>query len=282
MKKITSIMAMPALLVFIAGCSNEEPEAPATKEPVAAVEEAVQETVEAVEEEVATEEEIEVVEESAGDATDAADEAIVLAQADTAETPPKWKFQEGTHFTRLVPTQPTIGGPDKVEVTEIFMYTCPHCMDLEGFMQNWEDTLNPDIRFERIPAIFNQLAALHAQLYYTEDVLARNGQLADRHAFRNMVFNEIHRRNNGLTSQGAIQRVFERAGVDENTFNRTWNSFEVSQSLRKAADLARRYGVDSVPMIIVNGKYRTTASAAGSYPVLIEVINELAAREGAR
>lgn len=269
------------MLVIAAGCSNEEPAAPATEEPAAAVEEAVEETTEAVEE-AAADEEVEVVEESAGDSAEPADEAIVLAQAEPEEAPRDWKYREGAHYQRLVPTQPTVGGPDKIEVAEIFMYSCPHCMDLEGFMQDWEETLDPNVRFVRIPAIFNQLAAVHAQLHYTEEVLARNGKLADRNAFRTMVFNEIHRRGNGLSSVSAVQRVFARAGVDEDTFNRTWNSFEVSQSMRKAADLARRYGIMSVPMVVVNGKYTTDAGSAGSYPALLEVIDELTAREGAR
>ena len=34
------------------------------------------------------------------------------------------------------------------------MYSCPHCMDLEGFLQDWEDNLDPNVRFERIPAIY--------------------------------------------------------------------------------------------------------------------------------
>lgn len=281
MKKV--IWLMPALLVFAAACSKEEPAAPATEEPAANVEEVVEETTEVVEEVAATEEEVEVVEESAGDAAEPTDEAIVLAQVDTTEEAAReWKYREGTHFTRLIPTQPTVGGPDKVEVAEIFMYSCPHCMDLERFMQEWEETIDPNVRFVRIPAIFNNIAALHAQLYYTEEVLARNGQLGDRNAFRNMVFTEFHRRNNRLTSEAAIQRVFERAGIDAETFNRTWNSFEVSQSMRKAADLARRYGIVSVPQIIVNGKYRTDAGTAGSYPALMEVIDELTAREGVR
>jgi hypothetical protein len=35
-------------------------------------------------------------------------------------------------------------------------------------------------------------------------------------------------------------------------------------------------------MIIVNGKYRTDAASAGSYPKLLEVIDELTVREGLR
>jgi len=278
MKRIIWISTLTTLALF-AACSKEDV-APAVdtsvdNEPAAetvteAAESAATETASAV-----------VVEESAADVEPAA-ESIVLALAEDTAATRTWKFKEGTHFTRLVPTQPTVGGADKIEVAEIFMYSCPHCYDLETHINKWAETISPNVRFVRIPAVFNQAAQLHAQLYYTEVFLAKTGALKDETAFREMVFEEFHRKGNRLTSLAAIQRVFARAGVSEDDFNRTWNSFEVNQALRVAADLARRYNVTSVPMIVVNGKYRTDTASAGGYPKLMEVIDELTAREGLR
>jgi thiol:disulfide interchange protein DsbA len=222
-----------------------------------------------------------VVEESAAEVEPAA-ESIVLAKTEDVAAARTWKYKEGTNFTRMIPTQPTVGGADKIEVAEIFMYSCPHCYDLEAHINKWAETKDPNVRFVRIPAVFNQAAQLHAQLYYTEVFLAKTGALKDPEGFRAMVFEEFHRKGNRLTSQTAIQRVFARAGVSEDDFNRTWNSFEVNQAMRVAADLARRYNVTSVPMIVVNGKYRTDTAMAGGYPKLMEVIDELTAREGLR
>ena len=56
----------------------------------------------------------------------------------------------------------------------------------------------------------------------------------------------------------------------------------MAQKLRVANDLARRYQIASVPAIVVNGKYRTGAAEAGSYPKMLEVIDELVVRESAR
>lgn len=272
-----------ALLVTLAACSKEEAPTEAAQEDqapsTAADIEAALETADDAT--IAEPETLEVVEESAAVA-EPDDDAIVLAQADVAPAGRNWQFKEGTHYTRMIPTQPTVGGADKIEVAEIFMYSCPHCFDLESFLVKWEETKSPDVRFVRIPAIFNQIAQLHAQLYYTEEVLAANGKLQDQNAFRRMVFEEYHRRGNRLASEGSIQRVFARAGVSEEDFQRTWNSFEVNQKMRVAADLGRRYNIMSVPAIVVNGKYRTGGAEAGSYPKLIEVIDELTAREGVR
>ncbi len=92
----------------------------------------------------------------------------------------------------------------------------------------------------------------------------------------------LHRRGNRMTSEAAIAKLFERFGVSADEFERTWNSFEVDQKLRVAEDLARRYSIQSVPAVVVNGKYRTGGKEAGGYGKLPDLIDELVVRESAR
>tara|TARA_R110002096_G_scaffold154_21_gene881 strand:- start:2049 stop:2885 length:837 start_codon:yes stop_codon:yes gene_type:complete len=275
------LITLISLALVCSACSKEEPAAPA--EEMAAAEEQAVDTVDSTpDSSVPDTESLVVVEESAADA-EPEDKSILLARADDpVATARNWQFKEGTNFIRLVPTQPTIGGADKIEVAEVFMYSCPHCYDLEAHINRWEESKDPGVRLVRIPAVFNQLAQMHAQLYYTEVFLTRSGKLKDQNGFRNMVFQEFHQRGNRLSSVASIQKVFARAGVSEDDFTRTWNSFEVDQALRVAADLARRYNIASVPAIIVNGKYKTDTGMAGGYPKLIELIDELTVREGLR
>ncbi len=281
MKRLNKLITLPALALIVAGCGNEDTAEVVVEDAIAVEAQAPESPTTTDDATTAETESLEVVEESAA-VTESDAQTIVLARADDLAAARNWKYKEGTNFTRMIPTQPTVGGADKIEVAEIFMYSCPHCFSLEDHINLWAESKDPDVRFVRIPAMFNQLAKLHAQLYYTEVYLAQTGKLTDPNAFRTMVFEEYHRRGNRLTSQAAIQRLFARVGVDEDDFNRTWNSFEVNQALRKGADLARRYNVTSVPMIVVNGKYRTDTGSAGGYPNLIELIDELTAREGLR
>ncbi len=226
----------------------------------------------------------EMVEESAAEDEEeqAEDRPLLLAQADVPAAAQEWKYEEGTHFARMVPTQPTVGGADKIEVAEIFWYGCNHCYDFETYVNRWLETKPANVRFVRIPAVWNPLVKLHAQLYYTEEVLVKNGKIANPEQFRAAVFAEYHRRGNRMASEAAIQAVFERHGVSAEVFTSTWNSFEVAQKLRVAQDLARRYSVASVPTIVVNGKYRSGAVEAGGYPPLMELIDELIERESVR
>jgi thiol:disulfide interchange protein DsbA len=226
----------------------------------------------------------EMVEESAAEDVEeqAEEKPLLLAQAEVPAAAQDWKFEEGAHFARMVPTQPTVGGADKIEVAEIFWYGCNHCYDFETYVSRWLEKKPPNVRFVRIPAVWNPLVKMHAQLYYTEEVLAKNGKIADPEQFRAAIFAEYHRRGNRMASESAIQVVFERHGVSAEDFSSTWKSFEVAQKLRVAQDLARRYSISSVPTIVVNGKYRTGAVDAGGYPALMDLIDELVARESVR
>ena len=269
-------------LLFLIACGQEEAAQPAAETPAVAEEQVTDEVVDttADAEEVA-EEIVEVVEESAAE-PDAEEQSILLAQADVPVAPVEWQFKDGQHYIRLVPTQPTVGGADKIEVAEFFWYGCPHCYSFEPSVNQWAADLPANVRFVRVPAMWNGALVLHARLYYTEESLVRNGIIKNPAEFRDAVFQEYHQRNNRLMSEGAIQTLFERYGVSADDFSRTWNSFEVDQKLRVAADLARRYSIASVPMMVVNGKYRSGAAEAGSYPKLLELMDELVIRESLR
>ena len=267
-----------AAMLLLTACGSDDPAPTAVEEtpaPVADVVEAPAAT------EPAEDAVLEVLEESASE-PEPEEEAIMLAQADTSAPLPEWQFTENEHFTRLVPTQPTVGGADKIEVAEFFWYGCPHCYDFERHINGWADNKPANVRFVRIPAMWNPGLELHAQLYYTEEVLAGNGTIKDPAAFRDAIFAEYHRRGNRLGSKNAIQTMFARFDVSEDDFERAWSSFEVNQKMRVAMDLARRYGIANVPAMVVNGKYRTGGAEAGSYETLLEVIDELVAREDAR
>ena len=282
--QVTRLAAAAALLALAAGCGETEEPVAVDEDALEAVEETVEDVVDdtAVAVEEAADDTLEVVEESAADVVDDEDTEIVLARAEEPVAPASYKYKEGTHYHRLVPSQPTIGGADKIEVAEFFWYGCPHCYDLEPTINRWAEDIPPNVRFVRVPAMWNDLLQLHGRLFYTKDVLVRNGKINDPEGFHNAVFDEYHNRGNRLLNEQAIRRLFARFGVGDEDFDKTWNSFEVAQKLRVASDLARRYSISGVPAIVVNGKYRTGGSEAGSYPKLIEVIDELIARESAR
>jgi thiol:disulfide interchange protein DsbA len=271
------------ILIGLAACGSGDKETQPAVEATPAEEATAEEPLVADEEAVAEEDDTQVVvEESAAEPEDD-EQPIMLARADSTDVPAQnWQFKEGQHYIRMVPSQPTMGGADKIEVAEFFWYGCPHCFSFEPTINKWAADMPASARFVRIPVVWNTVHELHARLFYTMEVLARNGTLADGETFHNTVFQEIQTRGNRLTSEDSIRRLFERFGVDADAFNSTWKSFEVDQKLRVAKDLGRRYSIQGVPAVVVNGKYRTGGAEAGSYDAVPDVIDELIARESQR
>jgi thiol:disulfide interchange protein DsbA len=69
-------------------------------------------------------------------------------------------------------------------------------------------------------------------------------------------------------------------GITEAAFNAAYDSPAVAANLQRAKEATFRYGVSGVPLIIVNGKYTTDVSMAGSDNTkLVAIINDLAASE---
>lgn len=198
-----------------------------------------------------------------------------LVATDPSGAPTTGRFEMGTHYMRLSPTQPTSSNPDQVEVAEIFWYGCPHCFNFDPYLERWQTTKPDYVSFVRVPAVWNSLLQLHARAFYTAEALGKGAELHSN------FFREIHERGNMLDSEAKLQEFFGRFGVDAAAFKTTFDSFAVQAKLQRADELSRRYRIGSVPTIIVNGKYTTDGGQAGSYDDLLALIDELAAAERA-
>ena len=81
-----------------------------------------------------------------------------LKLAAVAAPTPASRFQEGVHYRRLSPTQPTNVSPGQVEVVEVFWYGCAACFAIEPKLESWRVKNKPAYAvFERIPATWNTL-----------------------------------------------------------------------------------------------------------------------------
>jgi thiol:disulfide interchange protein DsbA len=190
-----------------------------------------------------------------------------------ADAPTTGRFELGVHYLRLSPTQPTSSNPDQVEVCEVFWYGCPHCNALDPMLEEWRKTKPDYVSFVRVPAVWDPELLLHARAFYMAEQLGKGEEM---HA---EFFREIHERRNRLDTQAKLQEFFGRFGVDAASFKAAFDSFAVQAKLQRADELNRRYRIDSVPTIVVNGKYTTDAPMVGSYEELLELVDELAAAE---
>jgi protein dithiol oxidoreductase (disulfide-forming) len=184
-------------------------------------------------------------------------------------------FVEGRDYLTLPRQQPTSEQmkSGQVEVAEVFMYGCPGCFELEPHLEKWLGAKPDYIHFVRLPAVWNGLAELHARAYYTAQILGKNA------AIDGPFFNEIHVKGNMLDSVDLLTALFARFGVTEKAFRDTFYSPAVDEDMSHADDLVTRYRVGMTPTVVVNGKYLTSGTMAGTYARWFAIIESLAASE---
>ena len=88
-------------------------------------------------------------------------------------------------------------------------------------------------------------------------------------------FDAIHRERKPFNTAEQLAEWAAEQGADRDAILGTFNSFAVNNKLNFARIMSGKYGISGVPAIIVDGKYRTSVSIAGSHDALIEVINYL-------
>ncbi len=184
------------------------------------------------------------------------------------------EFKEGTEYQLLATPQPTSSG-DKIEVLELFWYGCPHCYHLEADLNVWLKHKPDDVAFVRVPAVLGPPWELLARGYYTADLL---GVLDKIHE---PLFDRIHKERKPISNASELKAFFLEQGIPEADFDKTFNSFAVITKTNRAKEARNMYGLTGVPTIVVNGKYRTTATLAGSNEKMLQVVDFLVAKERA-
>jgi len=177
---------------------------------------------------------------------------------------------EVIEYVPVVPAIPTSSG-ERIEVVEMFWYGCPHCYRLEPYIERWLEHKPDSVAYVRIPAIFNnrKVWELHARVYY---VLELRGEV-DR--FHRLFFDAIHAQRRKMNTEDQVVAWFADQGFDAKKFRAELKSFAVQTKVNRAKLLTRRYNIDGVPSLIVEGKFRTGPSMAGTYARTMPTVDAL-------
>ena len=200
---------------------------------------------------------------------------MLLSGAALADTT---SFQEGINYEAVTPAQPTEAKPGEVEVIEFFWYGCPHCFAVEPYLEAWLKSKPKGVAFRRIPAAMpNSEFYTDAQAYFTAQILGIGDKIHEP------FFNAIHLDGNGALRDDvdALRAFFGKFGVAPKDFDATWSSFAVQTRMAEAQQIAARYGIEGVPTIIVNGKWKTGAGYQMGYPDIVKCVQFLVDKEKA-
>ncbi len=163
----------------------------------------------------------------------------------------------GAEYRTLEKPQQTESGK-KIEVTEFFWYSCPHCNVFEPVLADWVKKQGDAISFKRVPVAFRDSFQPQQRLYYTLEAMGKVEELQKK------VFAAIHAERKSLDSEAAIADFIATQGVDRKKFLDIYNSFGVQTKLRRAAQLQEAYKIDGVPLVAIDGRFITSPSIVGA------------------
>ncbi len=179
--------------------------------------------------------------------------------------------EEGRDYLRLKNPVPVETGK-KIEVIEFFSYGCPHCGEFEPILQNWLKTLPADVAFRRVPVSFQDKWVPLGKEYYTLDALGEESRLSPE------MFKEIHGKGAPMWNEKTFFDWAAAHGIDRKKVEDMYNSFAMSGKMNRSLQTAKAYNIQSVPTIIIDGKFIVSTEKVGSHAAMIPVMDALIAK----
>lgn len=197
--------------------------------------------------------------------------SFALAVLPALAAPPAG-LKEGTDY-ELVNVGTFDPPAGKIEVVEVFGYTCGHCARLEPLIHPWSQRLAADVRFTPVPAAFGGFWDPWARAY----LAAR--QLGVAKASHQAVFAALHQQRSlpasGVTAE-QLGRFYSRFGVSSAQFEEALRGEQVQAQFQRVRKYAIDAQVSGTPTLIVNGKYRVLGN---SFEDMLRITDALIAHE---
>jgi len=192
--------------------------------------------------------------------------AVAFAFVAIAASAGAQALTEGTNYVRLKNQMPVESGKN-IEVIEFFSYGCPHCGEFEPVLQGWLKTVPADVQFRRVPVMFQERWVPLAKIYYTLEALGEESRFSPE------VFTAPHGKGLPLWQDKTFFDWAASQGLDRKKVEDMYNSFGIQGKVNRARMSAQAYQVQSVPLIVVDGKFVSNRiSSHAQMPPLIDAL----------
>ena len=200
------------------------------------------------------------------------------AETDSAAPPaaaPAAERVEGRDYVAIDPPARWDEADPRIEVVEVFAYTCPHCAHFEPMFQAWKAKADADVRPVQVPLAFGGTGQAFARVYYAAESM---GALDTIHQ---PTFDAFHTDKRHFGNLGDVLDFYAELGVDRAAMESGLDSFVVNGKLAQAQQIVPRWGVEGTPSIIVDGRYRVVGGPEGGLEGTLATLDYLVAKRRA-
>ncbi|MDR1545868.1 MAG: thiol:disulfide interchange protein DsbA/DsbL [Deltaproteobacteria bacterium] len=145
---------------------------------------------------------------------------------------------------------------DKIELVVFFWYGCGACRASDSSTHMFLSALPDDVRVVKLPALFDSRPEWlqHGRLFFTLEKLGVESDL------RSATFAAVQAQDGGrytakLMTREAQETFAAANGVDRADFRAAYDSPEIEEKLKRTTTYMNLVDLDSVPAMVVNGRY---------------------------
>lgn len=173
------------------------------------------------------------------------------------------RFEEGKHYEVIG----TVASPEP-RLTEYFSFYCPHCFRFEPLAKSLKASLPKNAKFVKNHVDFMRIASPETQAALTRAMVVGE-KLGIGEKVTEAIFNRIHVKREPFGDEKDVAEfVTTLGGKDAKKFAKLLDSSGAKRAvgkMKKMQDSLSKQGVlTSVPMFIVNDKYKIVSSALRS------------------
>ena len=173
--------------------------------------------------------------------------ALAVAESGLTDAP----YKENAHYKRVASAQKSHLKAGKVEVIEFFLYSCPHCYELEPKLNVWLEKHKDEVNFKRVPAVVAPSWIPLAKAYYVAEKL----NILDK--THEALFKAIHNDKRIYLNEYTLSKFFAKFGVKPNDFMREFNAKDIMEKVSDARILSAKYAFRGVPVVVINDEFKT-------------------------
>jgi len=185
----------------------------------------------------------------------------------------QFKFEEGKQFTVIADEKTA-----EPEVKEFFSLLCGHCFQFEPFMDSLQAALPNGLKLEKSHVSYMPQNDPEMQKTIVKAFLTMREMGKEKELVRQF-FAAYHVQGVEFKMQDDIKKIFEANDISGTQFDQMMASSEITSKAKAMAALWEEKQIESVPTLVVNGKYRINMGTLKSLDEMKAITLELLSKD---
>jgi thiol:disulfide interchange protein DsbA len=181
------------------------------------------------------------------------------------------RWVNGTHYNIVADT-----ASEQKEVVEYFSFWCPACYRFEMIINEIKPQLANDVAFRKIHVNFMSFTTQEVQEQATKAMLIGRS-LGAEELMNGAIFAHIHEQGQKIKGLNDLKQLFISYDISAVDFESTLGKAQLTDTFKQNNDDISQFKehLQSVPNIVVNGKYQAIFTREMNVQDIVDLVNWL-------